>query len=1039
MGGAQSAEAGAGDGAAAPRKAGGAPPQEKYRQLVEAGGGASSSSPPPGGARDRLRRKVDDARDAGGAPEGARQNASAASSTRSGNSRGGNKSRKGTPNGESASVVRQNSGLGLSTSCDSRRHWTPPENTPISPPRRGPSGGSSGVPPTHSNGRGTPQQRQTSPDSGPVSPPPRCTSAPGSRENSAGGDKKRTSPYLRHRQAIHETHDPVAQGGSSKARPGSASLSNSAHGYEPLDMSQPKNSPVPATPPTSALFGPPDESGDQAPPGTAMSTSTEAVRKKVRKLKQKHGNLGEPAPARREDVVNDAVSAFQKAGLVATGGVLPVNYMTFTLEEDDDELGYTDDDYRYAQWIGMDLETHPHLLHIARKGLRAGVPEPWVSTKKNGEVVYENVETGDVSENHPLDDFFRNWYAAAVNGEEYMCVEEYVMTVLRPSAMAQIQISTSIVQFVDVTSGAIIKMKSCDRGLRYLVNNQPRPLVRKVVYDPKTKIIRFPEIHKGATLPSSHSEELATAIRRLCHLGKVEHNIPAPPPGVAGAGGIVPAHLQNSKPTARPTFDRPGGASPANNSIIPPSAHGGSSHASPLLQSQGSVVASVTSSPTVLSPTQVQNMHNMLSFGGVSPTSAPAGLKKKKRKKGEAPSAADFSSKPMGITSPELPPSSLPPSTDSGSPPPDAPSPPPVPAGDGGERVWTDDGGFAAVDAPDDDEKEPMFPTNFPEDALPAPPPQEERKEEVEAPNEEARAELDRTAEEVLYQRFIADVEKNGISENEVLQHGNFSDQDVDEMTRDLGFNVMERYKIKGRIDLKRMELVADKKNAEIEASMLAPPTPLQEADEAPPQREEDAEYERQADENADILMEIGPENVPDDYVCTITGEIMIDPVSTSDGHVYEKGAIQAWLVSHDTSPNTNKALESKALVPNLPLKRVIRNWREALLKGMRMQAQGDPRRKSTSSCGVRPTSSSSAARPGPVPIGTGEALPPSSLDCQQSEDMPPLLPAADDATPPTSPPQDALIPEPSGTTVDLDNLPDDDDVFDVAGPGRIR
>jgi hypothetical protein len=69
---------------------------------------------------------------------------------------------------------------------------------------------------------------------------------------------------------------------------------------------------------------------------------------------------------------------------------------------------------------------------------------------------------------------------------------------------------------------------------------------------------------------------------------------------------------------------------------------------------------------------------------------------------------------------------------------------------------------------------------------------------------------------------------------------------------------------------------------------------------------------------------------VPDDYICPITAEIMTDPVSTLDGFTYERAAITEWLRTKDTSPKTGATLESKALIPNLMARSVIRSFTEA-------------------------------------------------------------------------------------------------------------
>ena len=69
---------------------------------------------------------------------------------------------------------------------------------------------------------------------------------------------------------------------------------------------------------------------------------------------------------------------------------------------------------------------------------------------------------------------------------------------------------------------------------------------------------------------------------------------------------------------------------------------------------------------------------------------------------------------------------------------------------------------------------------------------------------------------------------------------------------------------------------------------------------------------------------------VPDDYICPITADIMTDPVSTSDGFSYEREAITEWLRTKDTSPKTGTKLESKALIPNHLVRSLIRAFTEA-------------------------------------------------------------------------------------------------------------
>ena len=67
-------------------------------------------------------------------------------------------------------------------------------------------------------------------------------------------------------------------------------------------------------------------------------------------------------------------------------------------------------------------------------------------------------------------------------------------------------------------------------------------------------------------------------------------------------------------------------------------------------------------------------------------------------------------------------------------------------------------------------------------------------------------------------------------------------------------------------------------------------------------------------------------EEPPDDFICPITHNLMIDPVSAADGHMYERRAITDWLVGHSTSPMTGAELEVKMLFPSHTVRRQIRS-----------------------------------------------------------------------------------------------------------------
>ena len=58
-------------------------------------------------------------------------------------------------------------------------------------------------------------------------------------------------------------------------------------------------------------------------------------------------------------------------------------------------------------------------------------------------------------------------------------------------------------------------------------------------------------------------------------------------------------------------------------------------------------------------------------------------------------------------------------------------------------------------------------------------------------------------------------------------------------------------------------------------------------------------------------------EQIPEKYLCSITSQVMIDPVIAADGHTYEREAIEGWLEAHNTSPKTNETLEDEKLRTN--------------------------------------------------------------------------------------------------------------------------
>jgi len=66
-----------------------------------------------------------------------------------------------------------------------------------------------------------------------------------------------------------------------------------------------------------------------------------------------------------------------------------------------------------------------------------------------------------------------------------------------------------------------------------------------------------------------------------------------------------------------------------------------------------------------------------------------------------------------------------------------------------------------------------------------------------------------------------------------------------------------------------------------------------------------------------------------DAYLCPITREVMKDPVMCSDGHSYERYAIERWLQSSRKSPKTNEVLSSTILIPNIAVRAALESIQE--------------------------------------------------------------------------------------------------------------
>lgn len=68
--------------------------------------------------------------------------------------------------------------------------------------------------------------------------------------------------------------------------------------------------------------------------------------------------------------------------------------------------------------------------------------------------------------------------------------------------------------------------------------------------------------------------------------------------------------------------------------------------------------------------------------------------------------------------------------------------------------------------------------------------------------------------------------------------------------------------------------------------------------------------------------------NIPDEFRCPITLDLMRDPVIIASGHTYDRHSIARWINSgHYTCPKSGQKLLHMALIPNYALKSLIHQW----------------------------------------------------------------------------------------------------------------
>ncbi|RXN37774.1 WD SAM and U-box domain-containing 1 isoform X3 [Labeo rohita] len=80
-----------------------------------------------------------------------------------------------------------------------------------------------------------------------------------------------------------------------------------------------------------------------------------------------------------------------------------------------------------------------------------------------------------------------------------------------------------------------------------------------------------------------------------------------------------------------------------------------------------------------------------------------------------------------------------------------------------------------------------------------------------------------------------------------------------------------------------------------------------------------------------DLRSSLIDSDVPDEFLCPITRELMKDPVIAADGFSYEREAMESWISTPNrSSPMTNLPLQTMILTPNRSLKTAIQRWKSS-------------------------------------------------------------------------------------------------------------
>eukprot|EP01083_Nonionella_stella_P064542 168298_1 len=90
-----------------------------------------------------------------------------------------------------------------------------------------------------------------------------------------------------------------------------------------------------------------------------------------------------------------------------------------------------------------------------------------------------------------------------------------------------------------------------------------------------------------------------------------------------------------------------------------------------------------------------------------------------------------------------------------------------------------------------------------------------------------------------------------------------------------------------------------------------------------------DDNNDQDTEEYKEVFVPWNDEDIPNEYKCPISLEIMCEPVILSDGFYYEREYIEDWLRSHNRSPMTNLPLANPTLTADYAFRNKIDKWKQ--------------------------------------------------------------------------------------------------------------